>query len=121
MASHRVLAVLRAEKEGVLQVKITVDEDRALQNIARICGRQYADNSYTAKAFKEAYKRILQPNFEAEIKKHLKEKADAESIHVFAQNLEQLLLQSPLGEKRCLAIDPGFKTGCKVARVKCQR
>ena len=78
-------------------------------------GRRYAENSYAAKSFEEAYKRILQPQFESELKKDLKEKADEESIKVFAGNLKQLLLQSPLGGKRMLAIDPGYRTGCKIA------
>jgi len=115
MAAHRVLAVFRGEKEGLLNFKIEVDEDRAYDNIERGVYRNYASNSYVDKAITESYKRILQPNFESEIKKELKEKADLESIEVFAENLKQLLLQSPLGAKNTLAIDPGFRTGCKVA------
>lgn len=114
LAAHRTLAVLRGEKEGFLNVKIDVDLEKAIQNIERIVGRQYKDNSYKNQIFKEAYKRLLQPSFESEFKKVIKDKADEDSILVFAKNLRQLLLQSPLGGKRILAIDPGFKTGCKV-------
>ncbi len=115
MASHRILALFRAEKEGVLSFSIGVDEEKAIQNIHHKMNRNYASNTFVDKAVNESYKRILQPNFESEIKKELKEKADADSITVFAENLKQLLLQSPLGAKNVLAIDPGFRTGCKVA------
>lgn len=115
VAAHRALAIFRAEKEGYLNVKVEVDQDRAVQNIERAVGRRYAENSYRDKIFLSAYKNNLQPNFESEIKKILKEQADLESIKVFAENLRQLLLQSPLGGKSMLAIDPGFRTGCKVA------
>lgn len=115
IAPHRILALLRAEKEGVLRIQIEADKDRSYDIIHRIIGKKYADNEYTEKAVIEAYKRILQPNFESEIKKNLKEKADKESIDVFAKNLKQLLLQPPLGSKTILAIDPGFRTGCKVS------
>ena len=115
MASHRILALFRAEKEGFVGFKIEVDSEQAFENIERGLGRAYGRNKYVNIAITEAYKRILQPNFESEIKKELKEKADLESILVFAQNLKQLLLQSPLGAKNIIAIDPGFRTGCKVA------
>ena len=115
MASHRILAIFRAEKEGVLSFSIGVDEERAIQNIHHKIARNYSSNIFVEKAVKESYKRILQPNFESEIKKVLKEKADIDSISVFAENLKQLLLQSPLGAKNILAIDPGFRSGCKVA------
>ena len=115
MASHRVLAMFRGEKEGVLSFGIDVNEERAIQNIKRKINRNYASNTFVDKAVTESYKRILQPNFESEIKKELKEKADIDSIAVFAENLKQLLLQSPLGAKNILAIDPGFRSGCKIA------
>ena len=115
MASHRILALFRAEKEGVLNFSIDVDEERAEQNIHHKISRNYASNVFVDKAVSESYKRILQPNFESEIKKELKEKADVDSVGVFAENLKQLLLQSPLGAKNILAIDPGFRSGCKVA------
>ncbi|UKN02537.1 RNA-binding transcriptional accessory protein [Paracrocinitomix mangrovi] len=113
--AHRALAILRAEKEGILNVSIDVDKERAIENIERVVGRKYAENSYANLAFEEAYKRLLQPQFESESKKEIKDLADEESIKVFAENLKQLLLQSPLGGKRILAIDPGYRTGCKVA------
>lgn len=115
MASHRILALFRAEKEGVLNFSIDVDEEKALQNIQYKIQNRYERNRFNDSAIEEAYKRILQPNFESEIKKSLKEKADVDSIGVFAENLKQLLLQSPLGAKNILAIDPGFRSGCKVA------
>tara|TARA_B100000809_G_C15139882_1_gene532632 strand:- start:4470 stop:6578 length:2109 start_codon:yes stop_codon:yes gene_type:complete len=115
MASHRILALFRAEKEGILNFSIDVDEEKAIQNIQYKVQNRYERNSFNDSAIEEAYKRILQPNLESEIKKSLKEKADIDSIGVFAENLKQLLLQSPLGAKNILAIDPGFRSGCKVA------
>jgi uncharacterized protein len=115
MASHRVLALFRAEKEGVINFTVDVDEDSAIQDIQYKIKRNYSSNTFVDKAVAESYKRILQPNFESEIKKEIKEKADVDSIRVFAENLKQLLLQSPLGAKNILAIDPGFRSGCKVA------
>jgi uncharacterized protein len=115
IAAHRVLALFRAEKEGFLNFSIEVDEEKTIENIERVISKNYSNNSYVDKAVAEAYKRVLQPNFESEVKKDLKEKADVDSISVFAENLKQLLLQSPLGAKNTLAIDPGFRTGCKVA------
>jgi uncharacterized protein len=115
MASHRVLALYRAEKEGVLNFSIGVDEEKSLQNIQYKIKNRYERNRFNDSAIEESYKRVLQPNFESEIKKTLKEKADIDSIGVFAENLKQLLLQSPLGAKKILAIDPGFRSGCKVA------
>lgn len=115
IAPHRVLALFRGDNEGVLNLKVEIDKEIALEQIERGLGRSYGPNDYVEKAIKESYKRILHPNFESEIKKVLKEKADQESIHVFANNLRQLLLQSPLGAKSTLAIDPGFRTGCKIA------
>ena len=115
MASHRILALFRADKEGILNFSIDVDEEKAIQNIQYKIQNRYERNRFNDSAIEEAYKRILQPNFESEIKKTLKEKADVDSIGVFAENLKQLLLQSPLGAKNILAIDPGFRSGCKVA------
>ncbi|MDG1476137.1 MAG: Tex family protein [Vicingaceae bacterium] len=115
MASHRILALFRAEKEGFLNFSIDVDEEKAIQNIQYKIKNRYENNRFNNNAIEESYKRILQPNFESEVKKALKEKADVDSIGVFAENLKQLLLQSPLGAKNIIAIDPGFRTGCKVA------
>jgi len=115
ITSHRVLAMLRGEKKGFLNLKIDVDATLALSKIERIVFYKYANNTYMSNAIEEAYDRILLPGFDVEFKKILKEKADSESIQVFAENLKQLLLASPLGAKNILAIDPGFRTGCKVA------
>lgn len=116
--SHRFLAIHRAAKEGVVSLKARPDEERALQNVERFfvknndaCGAVVQD------ACKDAYKRLLRPSLENEAITQAKEKADAEAIQVFAKNLRQLLLSPPLGAKRILAIDPGFRTGCKVVCI----
>ncbi|WP_420603146.1 Tex family protein [Flagellimonas sp.] len=119
--SHRFLAILRAEKEGFIRVKIEIDEERALQNIER---RIIKSNNACAEqielAIADAYKRLLFPSLSNELLKTAKEKADADAIKVFSKNLKQLLLGAPLGEKRILAIDPGFRTGCKVVCLDAQ-
>lgn len=113
--SHRFLALTRATNEGFIRLKLEIDDDRALQNIS---GRIVKSNGACAEqielAIADAYKRLLFPALSNEALSLAKEKADAEAISVFAKNLRQLLLGSPLGEKRILAIDPGFRTGCKV-------
>ncbi|PWH83784.1 RNA-binding transcriptional accessory protein [Algibacter marinivivus] len=119
--SHRLLAILRAEKEGFIRVKIEIDNDRALDNIER---RIIKSNNACAEqieiATKDAYKRLLLPSLSNEALQLAKDKADESAISVFAKNLKQLLLGSPLGEKRVLAIDPGFRTGCKVVCLDAQ-
>ncbi|MDA0178158.1 RNA-binding transcriptional accessory protein [Mesoflavibacter profundi] len=113
--SHRLLAILRAEKEGFIRVKIEVDNDRALERIDRkIIKSDNACADQIELAITDAYKRLLLPSLSNEALQNAKEKADDEAINIFAKNLKQLLLGSPLGEKRVLAIDPGFRTGCKV-------
>ncbi|WP_336128039.1 Tex family protein [Mesoflavibacter sp. CH_XMU1422-2] len=113
--SHRLLAILRAEKEGFIRVKIEVDNDRALERIDRkIIKSDNACADQIEIAITDAYKRLLFPSLSNEALQNAKEKADDEAINIFAKNLKQLLLGSPLGEKRVLAIDPGFRTGCKV-------
>ena len=113
--SHRFLAIMRAEKEGFIRVKIEIDDERALQNIER---RLIKSNNACAEqiemAIADAYKRLLFPSLSNELLNAAKEKADMAAIQVFSKNLKQLLLGAPLGEKRILAIDPGFRTGCKV-------
>src|SRR6056297_21340 len=113
--SHRFLAIMRAEKEGFIRVKIEIDDERAIQDMER---RLIKTNNACAEqielAIADAYKRLLFPSLSKEILKIAKEKADASAIQVFSKNLKQLLLGAPLGEKRILAIDPGFRTGCKV-------
>ncbi|MFO8066984.1 MAG: Tex family protein [Bacteroidales bacterium] len=113
--SHRLLAMFRGEKEGFLKVSISPDEDSALDILDRFFLK--ADNEaaeQVAMAVKDAYKRLMAPSIENEIRSMLKERADSEAIKVFTDNLRQLLLSPPLGQKNILALDPGFKTGCKV-------
>ncbi|MEC3906409.1 Tex family protein [Tamlana sp. 2201CG12-4] len=119
--SHRLLAILRAEKEGFIRVKINIDDDRALDKIEnRIIKSYNACADQIEIAIKDAYKRLLLPSLSNEALEIAKEKADDAAIHVFAKNLKQLLLGSPLGEKRVMAIDPGFRTGCKVVCLGAQ-
>ncbi|WP_417290724.1 Tex family protein [Corallibacter sp.] len=119
--SHRLLAILRAENEGFIRVKIEIDDERALDKIAqRIIKSDNACSDQIEMAIKDAYKRLLLPSLSNEALQNAKEKADEAAITVFAKNLKQLLLGSPLGEKRILAIDPGFRTGCKVVCLDAQ-
>jgi len=113
--SHRLLAIRRGEGEGILRVGIAPDEEVAYEGISRM----FVENNSAAAqqveiAVKDAYKRLIQPSIETEFRNSSKEKADVEAIRVFAENLRQLLLASPLGQKRVMAIDPGFRSGCKV-------
>jgi len=113
--SHRFLAIMRAEKEGFIRVKIEIDEERALQNMERrLIKSNNACSEQIEMAIADAYKRLLFPSLSNELLNVAKEKADLAAIQVFSKNLKQLLLGAPLGEKRILAIDPGFRTGCKV-------
>ncbi|NLP57122.1 Tex family protein [Lutibacter sp. B1] len=119
--SHRLLAILRAEKEGFIRVKIEIDDERALIKIEDRIIRSNNDCSVQIKkAIQDSYKRLLFPALSNEILNMAKEKADEGAIAVFAKNLKQLLLGSPLGEKNILAIDPGFRTGCKVVCLNAQ-
>ena len=119
--SHRLLAILRAESEGFIRVKIEIDNDRALDRIEnRIIRSNNACADHIEIAIKDAYKRLLLPSLSNEALQMAKDKADDAAISVFAKNLKQLLLGSPLGEKRVLAIDPGFRTGCKVVCLDAQ-
>lgn len=113
--SHRILAVMRGFMEGVLRMSIAPVEEDALAIIEKLYvkANNYAGEQ-VAKAGKDAYRRLLQPSLESEFRMALKTKGDEEAINVFAENLRQLLLSSPLGGKRLLAIDPGYRTGCKV-------
>src|SRR5439155_11857030 len=113
--SHRILAVLRGFLEGFLRVSIAPVEEDAVDIIDRVYVKgMNASTDQIKKAIKDAYKRLLQPSLESEFRTILKQKADEDAINVFAENLRQLLLSSPLGSKRILAIDPGYRTGCKV-------
>ena len=113
--SHRLLAMRRGEKEGFLRISIAPDEERVLENLERFFVRGNNESSeQVALAVKDSLKRLVQPSIETEFTNLSKEKADEEAINVFAENLKQLLLAPPLGQKRVLAIDPGYRTGCKV-------
>ena len=113
--SHRILALFRAEEEGILRVKVKVDDDMAIHMLESIFlkGRN-ASSELVSEAVADSWKRLLEPSIETEIRNFYKEKADETAIRVFAENLKQLLLAAPMGQKRVLAIDPGFRTGCKV-------
>ncbi|HFS66938.1 MAG TPA: RNA-binding transcriptional accessory protein, partial [Flavobacteriia bacterium] len=119
--SHRLLAIIRAENEGVVKVKITVDPEDAIALIDRkIIKKQSTATIYLEQFIDDAYKRLLAPAIANETLQNAKVKADEKAISVFANNLKQLLLSAPLGEKRVLAIDPGFRTGCKVVCLDAQ-
>ena len=120
-SSHRLLAIRRAEAEGLLKVSISPNDEECAERLKRqfvrsnnACGQQVAE------AVQDAYKRLLKPSIETEFATQSKERADEEAIKVFAENLRQLLLASPLGQKRVMGIDPGFRTGCKVVCLDAQ-
>ena len=120
--SHRILALFRGEEEGMLRVHVMPEsDDSALEALERqfVSGR-YESSEQVRLAVRDGYKRLLQPSIETEFHNLLKEKADKEAIRIFADNLRQLLLASPLGQKRILAIDPGFRTGCKTVCLDAQ-
>lgn len=113
--SHRILAIRRGEKEGFLIMTITIEKEQRQEELKRILIRNSgAAARQVEKAVEDAFSRLLQPAIETEFRLSSKQKADEEAIRVFAENLRQLLLASPLGKKRVLAIDPGYRTGCKV-------
>jgi protein Tex len=112
--SHRILAMRRGEKEGFLIMTITIEKEFAQAELKRVFVKSGAAARQVETAVEDAYIRLLQPSIETEFRMSSKTKADEEAIRVFAENLRQLLLASPLGQKRIMAIDPGFRTGCKV-------
>jgi len=121
--SHRILALFRAEEEDVVRLKIKVDNDFVINTLDSIFLKKnnYNDQNnlnnssvLVREAIADSWKRLLEPSIETEIRNYYKEKADETAIRVFAENLKQLLLAAPMGQKRVLAIDPGFRTGCKV-------
>lgn len=117
--SHRMLALRRGEKEGVLRVTLELDNDKCQSTISRIVVR-CAESPLlddVKLAIRDAWDRLLKPAVEVDVRLALRERADAEAIRVFAENLRHLLLQAPLGGKRVLALDPGYRTGCKLAVV----
>ena len=118
--SHRILALFRAEEEGIVRLKIKVDNDFVINTLESIFLKKNNYNNLNnssvlvKEAVADSWKRLLEPSIETEIRNFYKEKADETAIQVFAENLKQLLLAAPMGQKRVLAIDPGFRTGCKV-------
>lgn len=113
--SHRLLAMLRAEKEGFIKMKVQVASEDTLPFIEdNLIKSEGETANFLRKTIKDSYKRLLEPSIANEILQEAKNKADEKAISVFSENLSQLLLASPLGEKRILAIDPGYRTGCKV-------
>ena len=120
-SSHRLLAMRRGEAEGILRLSISPDDDECIERLQRNfvyghtpCGRLVAE------AVEDGYRRLLKPSIETEFTNLSKEQADEEAIRVFAENLRQLLLSAPLGQKRVMGIDPGFRTGCKVVCLDAQ-
>ena len=121
VSSHRVLAMMRGEEEGILRVSVSTEPEYILEQLSRhFIKRNSATRQYMTAAIEDGYKRLLEPSIENETKNVAKERADDEAIAVFAENLRQLLLSAPLGQKRVLAIDPGFRTGCKVVVLDSQ-
>ena len=120
-SSHRLLAMRRGESEGFLRLSITIDDDKTIQCLQRyyVHGNGPCQR-YVAEAVEDGYHRLLLPSIETEFMNLSKEKADEEAIRVFAENLRQLLLSAPLGQKRVMGIDPGFRTGCKVVCLDAQ-
>ena len=120
-SSHRLLAMRRGEAEGFLRVNITPEDENCLDRLNRIFVKGKTDSSIqVSEAVNDAYKRLLKPSIETEFASESKAKADTEAIRVFAENLRQLLLAPPLGQKRVLGIDPGFRTGCKIVCLDAQ-
>ena len=120
-SSHRLLAMRRGENEGVLRISITVDDEECVDRLKR--HYVYSNgkcSQLVSEAVEDGYKRLLKPSIETEFATLSKEKADEEAINVFAENLRQLLLSAPLGQKRVMGIDPGFRTGCKVVCLDAQ-
>jgi protein Tex len=114
-AGHRLLAIRRAEQEGILRVSISIDNENAIESLGKIFIKNKNESAVQiGLAIKDAHKRLLAPSIETEFKNSSKAKADEEAIRVFSENLRQLLLSPPLGPKVTMAIDPGFRTGCKL-------
>ena len=119
--SHRLLAIRRAEAEGFLKVNISPEEEHFIDKLEKIFVKGNNEASeQVAEAVKDCYKRLLKPSIETEFANESKAKADIEAIRVFAENLRQLLLSAPLGQKKVMGIDPGFRTGCKVVCLDAQ-
>jgi uncharacterized protein len=120
-SSHRLLAMRRGAEEGILRLNLTIDDEEAVNRLQRNYVRgNGACQRLVAEAVEDGYKRLLLPSIETEFMNLSKERADEEAIRVFAENLRQLLLSAPLGQKRVMGIDPGFRTGCKVVCLDAQ-
>ena len=120
-SSHRLLAMRRGADEGILRLSLTIDDDEAVGRLQRNYVRgNGACQRLVSEAVEDGYKRLLQPSIETEFSNLSKERADEEAIKVFAENLRQLLLSAPLGQKRVMGVDPGFRTGCKVVCLDAQ-
>ena len=120
-SSHRLLAMRRGENEGILRISISADDDVCLDKLKRQFVHGFGPcQALVGEAVEDAYKRLLKPSIETEFANMSKEKADDEAIGVFAENLRQLLLSAPLGQRRVMGIDPGFRTGCKVVCLDAQ-
>lgn len=120
-SSHRLLALRRGEAEGILKVAISPDDEACVESLNRLCVKGNGECSkLVTSALTDSYKRLIKPSIETEFAAASKQKADDEAIRVFAQNLHQLLLAPPLGQKRVLGLDPGFRTGCKVVCLDAQ-
>ena len=114
-SSHRLLAMRRGEKDGILRVSISADDEECVEKLKRLFVRGYGRcSTLVGEAVTDSFKRLLKPSIETEFATMSKENADSDAIAVFAENLRQLLLAAPLGQKRVMGIDPGFRTGCKV-------
>ena len=114
-SSHRLLAMRRGEKDGILRVSISADDEECVEKLKRLFVRGYGRcSTLVGEAVTDSFKRLLKPSIETEFATLSKENADSDAIAVFAENLRQLLLAAPLGQKRVMGIDPGFRTGCKV-------
>lgn len=114
-SSHRLLAMRRGEKDGILRVSISADDEECVEKLKRLFVRGYGRcSTLVGEAVADSFKRLLKPSIETEFATMSKENADSDAISVFAENLRQLLLAAPLGQKRVMGIDPGFRTGCKV-------
>lgn len=121
ISSHRFLAMQRGEDDGILKISIDVDAGRITENLCRQFIRPgSATREYMEAAVADSFKRLIRPSIETEMLAAAKEKADDEAIRIFAENLRQLLLSAPLGQKRVIAVDPGFRTGCKVVVLDAQ-
>lgn len=120
-SSHRLLAMRRGESEGILRLQLSIDDDEAVSRLQRNYVRGHGRcQQLVSEAVEDGYKRLLQPSIETEFMSLSKQRADEDAIKVFAENLRQLLLSAPLGQKRIMGIDPGFRTGCKVVCLDAQ-